>query len=163
MKKRERLLSVLSVVCALSVVGMILSLTLGGRRQGEAEFTVPPFEPSAQSGLPETDDVSWSRIYRDGMSFEAYVCGNVTIRDGSADVYFTNAENNGVWLKLRAIDGDGGILGETGLLRPGEYVRTLVFERVPAAGEEIVLKIMAYEPETFRSAGAALLNTTIGG
>ena len=52
------------------------------------------------------------------------------------------------------------ILGETGLVRPGEYVQTVALTTIPKSGTPITLKIMAYEPDTYYSAGAASLNTT---
>ena len=55
----------------------------------------------------------------------------------------------------------GELLGETGLIRPGEYVQSVTFDTVPASGATISMKVMAYEPETYHSAGAVTLNTTI--
>ena len=56
----------------------------------------------------------------------------------------------------------GNILGETGLIRPGEYVKTITFDKkVPKVGDEITMKIMGYQPETYYSAGAVNLGTTI--
>ncbi len=80
-----------------------------------------------------------------------------------ADVYFTSIANNAVWLKLRITDETGNIFGETGLLKTDEYIKSIKFDTVPAAGTKIKLKIMAYEPETYYIAGAVTLNTTVGG
>lgn len=87
----------------------------------------------------------------------------MTVEDGRADVWFTNPESNTVWLKLRVLDGAGDTLGETGLIRPGEYVQAIFFDRVPGIGDSIGLKLMAYEPDTYYSAGSATLNTVIAG
>lgn len=54
-------------------------------------------------------------------------------------------------------------MGETGLLKPGEYVKTVTLTKTLAAGENIKLKIMGYEPETYESAGSVSLNVTVGG
>lgn len=75
-------------------------------------------------------------------------------------VYLTNPAENTVWLKLRVLDTNGSILGETGLLRPGEYVRTVALSAAPTPGTSITLKIMGYEPDTYLSAGSATLSTT---
>ena len=61
------------------------------------------------------------------------------------------------------LDANGNTLGETGLIRPGEYVQSVVFETIPEVGDSIGLKLMAYEPETYYSAGSATLNTTVKG
>ena len=123
-----------AAVCFLAVLGMVLSLALTGGKSEQAEFTPPPFETAAQSGMPD-----------------------------AADVYFTNDDGNEVWLKLRILDEEDNILAETGLLKPNEYVRTVTFDTVPENRATIKLKIMAYEPDTYYSAGAVTLNTTVGG
>ena len=48
-------------------------------------------------------------------------------------------------------------------MKSNEYVQTVTFDTVPESGAAIRLKIMAYKPDTYYSAGAATLNTTMGG
>ena len=91
------------------------------------------------------------------------VCGNVIMEGSNAAVYLTNPAENEVWLKLRVLDENDNILGETGLIRPGEYVKDVALTENLTAGTKIKLKIMGYEPETYFSAGSATLNTAIGG
>lgn len=152
-----------ATVCFLAVLGMILSLVLTGGKPEQAEFTPPPFDAAAQSGMPNAAGESWTQIYRDGMNFSAHICGKVFLNGKSADLYFTNDNGNEVWLKLRILDEEDNILAETGLLKPNEYVRTVTFDTVPENRANIKLKIMAYEPDTYYSAGAVTLNTTVGG
>ena len=159
MIKSKYFLPALSAICAIAVAVMLLLLM----RRGKApDFTPPAFDGAAQTGLPEAAGESWTKVHRDGMAFTAYVCGNVAVRGGSADVYFTNAADNAVWLKLRITDAAGNILGETGVVKPGEYVRSVALDPAPASNTEIILKIMSYEPETWHSAGAVSLRTTAG-
>ena len=80
---------------------------------------------------------------------------------GAADVYFTNSSEQEIWLKLRVLDENSNILGETGLIKPGEYVKSVSIDADIPDGTAIKLKIMAYEPETYYSAGAVTLNTQI--
>ena len=80
----------------------------------------------------------------------------------NAAIYLTNPAENKVWLKLRVLDESNNILGETGLIRPGEYVKDVELTENLTAGTKIKLKIMGYEPETYFSAGSATLNTAIG-
>lgn len=152
-----------AAVCFLAVVGMVLSLALTGGKSASAEFTLPPFETAAQRGMPDAPDESWTQIYREGMHFSAHICGRVVLDGNAAEVYFTNDDGNEVWLKLRILDEKNHILAETGLLKPNEYVRTVTFDTVPENRANIKIKIMAYEPDTYYSAGAVTLNTTVGG
>ena len=62
-------------------------------------------------------------------------------------------------MKLRVLDETGTVLAETGLIRPGEYLQRVEFSQTPSPGEKLQLKIMAYEPETYFSAGSVVLNT----
>ena len=80
----------------------------------------------------------------------------------NATVYFTNAEGNNVYLKLRVLDENDNSLGETGLLKPGEYVKDVELIRALSAGTGIRLKIMRYAPDTYLSEGSVVRNTTIG-
>ena len=82
-------------------------------------------------------------------------------KDDAADVYFTNSEKFDVWLKLRVLTADGTLLGETGLIRPGEYVKSVSLTSEVEDGTAIKLKIMAYEPDTYYSAGSITLNTIL--
>ena len=51
-------------------------------------------------------------------------------------------------------------MGETGLIKPGEYVKNVTLSKTLDAGEKIKLKIMGYETETYESAGSVSLNVT---
>lgn len=149
----------MAVVCASSVLVMIAALLAPGKTI-PAEFTPPPFEPNAVIGTPNVpDDLGWTEL--DAQAFLFSVCGRVVVRDAKADIWLTNPQSNSVWLKVRILDEDGNILGQSGLLRPGEYVQTVTFDEVPADGIAIGLKIMAYQPETYYSEGCATLNTTV--
>ena len=164
MKNKNLILYILAVLCAVSVIVMAVALSL--RKERRAEFVPPPFDSSALAGRPAVpDDLGWSEIYSDGMSFKAYLCGKLVFNGNTAPIYLYNTEGNEVWLKLRIYGESGKILGETGLIKPGEYIESSTFNTVPKNGETVKMKIMSYEPETYYSEGAVVLSTTarIGG
>ena len=155
-------LPVACMVCVLSLCAMVLALINNGKQEDVRLFSPPPFEKAAVSGMPTVpEELGWSEIYQDGMEFRAYICGNVIEKDDAADVYFTNSEEFDVWLKLRVLTADGTLLGETGLIRPGEYVKSVSLTSEVEDGTAIKLKIMAYEPDTYYSAGSVTLNTIL--
>lgn len=124
------------------------------------EFTPPPFDAAAVVGTPAVPDgLGWQEL--DAVGYKAGICGKFIPDGNTADVWLTNPESNTVWLKVRVLDEKGNTLGETGLIKPGEYVQTVTMTSVPKSGTPITLKIMAYEPETYYSAGAVTLNTTM--
>jgi len=159
-KKRNIPLTAAAIICVISLVAMVAALTFSGGEPEPVAFTPPPFDENAAQGTPDVpENLGWSEV--DAQVYKASICGVVTVEDGKADVWFTNPESNTVWLKLRVLDADGNTLGETGLIRPGEYVQSVVFEIIPEVDDSIGLKLMAYEPETYYSAGSATLNTTV--
>ena len=157
----KKFVIVVSAICLVAIVAMAIALGVTGKSK-KPQFTPPPFEAAAQQGMPTVEDSSWNKIFQSGMSFVAYMCGKVTINNGAADLYFTNDKDNNAWLKLRIMDEKGNILAETGLLKPGEYVQAVTFTTVPQNGQKLTMKIMGYEPETYHSIGAVVLNTVAG-
>lgn len=160
--KKKWLLPAVCTLCALSLC--VLAAVLIARaisRTDQSGFQPPPFEAAAVSGTPEVpEELGYSPVQAKD-AFTAYLCGKPLAEDGRAAVYFTSPADNTAWLKLRVMDDAGEVLGETGLLRPGEYVRDMKVEPVPEDGAAVTLKIMAYEPETYYSLGAVSLNTTL--
>ena len=137
---RKGVLPVTAGLCVLAVTVMMIALLSGGRQES---FSPPPFDAAAQTGAPEVpENAGYGEM--DAKAFR-----------------FSAAGENTVWLKVRILDENGDILGESGLIRPGEYVRSVELNSVPQQTTAVSLKIMAYEPETYYSAGSAVLNTTL--
>ena len=154
---KKGILPAVAVLCAAAIVVMVVVLT---RDSGQQGFTPPPFEPAAQSGQPTVpQDAGYGEL--DARAFRFSAAGELLALDGEVEVWLTNPAENTVWLKVRILDEAGNILGESGLLRPGEYVRAVRLEQIPKQPTPVSLRIMAYEPETYYSAGSAVLKTTL--
>lgn len=157
-KNTNLLLPMMTVLCLLSILVMVI--VLGNGHKTVWNFTEPDFEASAQVGCPEVPDgLGWEELSTE--DFAVSVCGEIVLDGNTADIWLTNPEANTVWLKLRVLDADGNILGETGLIKPNEYVQTVTLETVPEVGTAITLKVMAYVPDTYHSGGAITINTVI--
>lgn len=149
-----------SIICAISLVMMFAALAFSGGDSEPVAFTPPPFDENAVQGTPDVpENLGWSEV--DAQAFKASICGVLDIKGDRAAVWFTNPDSNTVWLKLRVLDDHGNILGETGIIKPGEYVQSIVFTTTPDAGDIISLKLMGYEPEIYYSAGSAILNVEV--
>ena len=156
MKQKNMPLILAALLCAVSLAVMAFALSRP-QEPVKGEFTPPPFDSGAVAGVPAVPDgLGYSEL--DCKVYKVSLCGNLTA-DGT--VYLTNPESNTVWLKVRVLDEKGSVLGETGLIRPGEYVQTVALTAVPGSGTPVILKIMAYEPDTYYSAGSVALNTTL--
>lgn len=163
MKKTDKLQMILYAAAAaflLSAAGLIYVINVMPKQQGA--FVPPAFDTNAEIGVPEADiSLGWSELWQEGMSFRAGICGEFIVQDDSVDLYFASTQENEVWLKLRIMDEKGEILGETGLIRPGEYIRSVKLNEIPEAGSTVTMKIMSYEPDTYYSCGAVSLNTSV--
>ena len=165
-KNLNRILVIL--ICAiLAAVVALITVCAIALTPKKAPFVPPEFDAGAAEGAPDISDpetdtyrVDYQKIYRDGMTFSAFICGEVNISDGKADVYFTNPEENTLWMKLRVFDEQGNVIAETGIIKPYEYLKTITFDTIPENGTKITMKIMTYEPETYYSGGAVSLATT---
>ena len=153
----KRMLPIAAGLCVLAVIGMAVALVFGGKTES---YSPPPFDPAAQAGTPQlSQDVGYGEI--DAKAFSFSVAGELTVESGKTDVWLTNPAKNTVWLKVRILDEQDAVLGESGLIRPGEYVQAVKLDTVPRSTANVSLKIMAYEPETYYSAGSARLKTVL--
>ena len=165
-KKQEQTLPtyllVLGAVCIIMIIITIISHIVTANREPRVEFIPPEFENAAVVGMPEVpEELDYKKLTQEGMTYAAYVCGLVKLENGEAVVYFANPAENETWIKLRISDENGDVLGETGLLRPGEYIRAVPLDREVAPGTPVKLRIMGYEPETYLSEGSVNVNTVV--
>jgi len=152
----------LGIAAVIALIVMIVALVYPKTAKGE--FTPPPFDEGAVAGTPEVpEELGYSELYQNGMAYHFSVCGRIYLTGTEATVYLTNPSDNETWLKIRILDKDGNILGESGIVRPGEYVKDVTLSKALPANTPIALRIMGYVPDTYHSAGVVTLNTTTRG
>ncbi len=162
-RKKRNMLAILCGVLALVAVVMVVALCIP-KTPDKGAFVPPALDGSAVQGTPEVAaELGYTEFFMTGMAYRVSLCGMPTLEDNALTVYFTSPEVNEKYLKLRVLDSKGNTLGETGLIRPGEYVQTVTLDKRVAPGTKIALKIMGYEPETYESAGSIAINVTIAG
>lgn len=125
------------------------------------DFVPPEFDGAARDGVPTvSSDLGWSALtVQEG--YNIHVCGVLkTDSSRSLPIWFANDPGNTVWVKLRITGSDGTILGETGLLKPGQYVELVQLNDKAASGD-VTLQVMGYQPDTYYSAGSVGLATTL--
>lgn len=151
-----------SILIGLVVLIIVLLTKESSQKIIYGEFVPPEFDIKAEKGMPDTDDKSFNRLHQDGIPYSLHICGEVAIYDNRfSDIYFTNDESNNAWLKLRIFDSEDKIVAETGIIRPGEYIKTIEFNRDMSANEKVRLKVMSYEPGTYHSLGSIVLSSSI--
>ena len=150
---------ILGAICLIALIAM--ALILANPKVKELPFEKPPFAEAAAQGEPKVpENLGWQLLHQEGMDFKVGLCGVLKFDGNMADLYFTNPAENEIRMKLRITDAKGKILAETGLIRPGEYLETIEFSKVPANGEQVQMKVMTYESD-YTSAGAITLKTTV--
>ena len=160
-KNNKRLIAVLTTICCISVLLMIVSLIATSTTE-IAEFTPPNFDINAINDKPDIDeDSGWGKIWQEGMGYHFYFNGKLKLNDQTVDAYFYNPPENNCYLKIRVFNVQGNIIYESGLIRPGEYLKTIKFASYVSANENISIKIMSYNPENYTSMGSVILNTSI--
>lgn len=150
---------IISALCVLSLAVMCVSLYISSDKN--AKFTPPEFDLGAIRGVPDEDVSGWCDATLEGMTYNVFMCREVCIDAEKAIVYFTNPAENTVWLKIRLIDEHGAVIGESGIIKPGEYVEYVSVAETPQNGSKITVKVMGYEPHTYHSAGAVSFNTNV--
>ena len=117
-----------------------------------APFSAPDFDAGAVLGEPENiDEPSYQIMEMEGFSFKVF--GEPHIENDELVLCLTNLEKNPAWMKTRIYDENGNILGESGIVKIGEYLRSVHMNAPVSAGQNVVVKMLFYEPETYMSMG----------
>ena len=129
-QKNHYILPLAAVLCAVSLAVMVFALTRQEVQTEMGEFTPPPFDGGAVVGSPAVPEgLGWQEL--DAKVYKAGICGKFIPKGNTADVWLTNPESNTVWLKVRVLDEKGNTLGETGIIKPGEYVQSVELDTIP--------------------------------
>lgn len=161
-KLQKMVLFILSGILVI-MLGVLIVRTNDAANSTEpriGDFIAPEFDVNAVTGKPENIDTILNYqniVIEDRISVS--MCGNLFVEEGTVDVYFTSDENNDFHAKVKIYSFDGKLLGETGLIKPGEYVESIVLDTVPEASTSVIAKILTYEPNTYYSKGS--INATI--
>ena len=153
---------ILGVLSGLVVIGIIVTVIVAVNRGNSNKFTPPPFDETAVSGTPVIEDETLgygALALKEG--FVMMACSSPVVENGEAVVYFTADADNTVWLRLIILTEDGEQLGTTGLLKAGEYVRSIKLSRKIEEDTPVVLKFISYEPDTYYSQGTVSVNVIL--
>lgn len=163
MKKGKIFLAAAAMICAAAVCVMIYVIISTMHLQNQQKFIPPAFEKQVQTGMPQPPAVVGYTTVTVAEDYEIGLCSRPSMSDDELQVWFTSPDTNQVWMRLQVCDSDGEVLGETGVIRPGEYVETVQLARQVTSGEEAVFRITGYTPETWYSAGNAELPVILYG
>lgn len=154
-KTTSLILTVVSVLCAISVVLTVIALIVSGKPDKTPPFY--QFTDDAVMGYPAvTDEQQLYIISNCNQNFQAYVCRNALINGKTLSVGFTNPADSRVLIQLYIYGENGRYLGKSGLLKEENYIMDLQLEREPKNGEILTYKVICYEYDTYYSLGVAV-------
>lgn len=154
---KNKSLIIALIICVLSIGGFILALNSYNKSK---EFVKPEFEKHVKEGMPKLTKEDGFEEFEVSDEYIVYMTGETKLEDNKLIVYFTSKKTNNVYVKLRVLK-DERIVGETGLIKPGEYIKEVKLDKSLKKDDKITLKVMGYEPETYYSAGSISLNTKV--
>ena len=154
---KNKSLIIALIICILSIGSFILALNSYNKSK---DFLKPEFEKNVKEGIPALSKEDGFEEFEVAEDYIIYMTGETKLEDNKLLVYFTSKKTNNVYVKLRILK-DEKIVGETGLLKPGEYIKEVKLDKSLKKDDKITLKVMGYEPETYYSAGSISLNTKV--
>lgn len=151
----------------LTVVGITLLCTLVALwfyfNNYSKRYNIPDFESSYTEGkVVDVDEKYGYSEMQVASEYKVGICGTPFANTNGVNLYFANPEGNNVLLKCLLIDSDNNIVGESGLIKPNCYVKTVYFNEVkPIGNYDLTIKVLGFEPETYYSRGVINLKINI--
>lgn len=155
MDKQQKITILILGAVLLIALTVLFSVLFGREREIVVlDFEEPPFETDAVVGKPDVDvSLNYREINVNG-NFVFSLCCIPIVEDNELVVYFSSSENNEPLLLIKVYDSKGEEIGKSGMLRAGEYVRSVTLSRIPE-DSRVLIKVVSYEPETYYSRGMA--------
>ena len=153
-KFRQQLPGIMVTVILLigCLVTVIISLNI--------RYSPPALDPGRKTGTPAPDEGYLYRMVESDFSYSFGIAANLyRQKDGSVNIYLYDPPENKVSLMCEISDAkDGTPYYKSGRIEPGNYIESLSpVGEFKNEARDITVKIYAFEPETFESAGSTEL------
>ncbi len=135
---RKKLISILAILLIIIIYLIFIY---------KPSFKVPDFEKEAKK-YTELKEMKPLEIKE---NYVVYIGKNIKIKNSVLSFYLASAKNNNVYIKCRVYE-ENKIIGETGLIKPGEYIEKIKLKKILA--EKVTIKIMGYDIKTYQSTGS---------
>jgi len=158
MKKNKYIIMLSTLLLVLVLIIIILIINITNKRT----FHKPPFDKNTTTEIPNELDYKDS-IIKVSEGYSLYIDGIPTIKNNELIINLITLKENNVWIKIRVLNDEEKIIAESGLIRPGEYLRSVETIKKISKNDKLTYMIMGYEIDTYLSAGNVALNTKAGG
>lgn len=157
MKKNKITIVLSTILIILISIIIFLLININNKKQ----FKKPEFANAATS-IPEKLEYKEKAI-KVSEGYSLYIDPIPKLdQNANLSINLVSLEENKIWIKVRILNAKEEIIGETGLIKPGEYLEKVQINQQLSKNDQITYKIMGYEKDTYRSAGTISLNTRIG-
>lgn len=148
-------LSLVLLILIMIIVFLIINI------KNKSTFKKPDFDKNAIETIPTSLDYQ-NKIINVTDNYSLYVEPSPTIKDNDLIINLISLETNNILIKIRVLNNDK-VVAETGLVKPGQYLKKVKLKKKLNVDDEIIYVVMGYEKNTYLSAGTIKLNTRIGG
>ena len=156
--KKDKLLIIL---CSILVVFIVIICFLLISINYKGKFKKPSFDKNMIE-IPEELDYEDS-VLKILEGYSIYISPNPKLLDNDyLKIDLVSIEENTIFIKVRILDENDNIIGETDLLKPGSYLEKIKLNKKIKVNDQIKYKIMGYDKDTYMSAGSVTLNTRVG-
>lgn len=157
MTKNKNLIILISILIILILIIIYLLFNI----KNKSSFIKPEFDSNASIMIPQNLDYK-SAIIEISDGYSIYIDGKPHIDNDSLIVNFVSVENNTLWIKIRVLDDKENVVAESGLIKPGEYLKSIKLDRKISVNDSMTYMIIGYEMDSYKSAGTIELNTKVG-
>jgi len=125
-------------------------------------YSPPAFDSMAQIGEPTPPiDLGYTSMTVE-QGFNIKLCGRLFIKKNNIDIYLTNPKLNNVWLMIELHDENGNVLARSGIIKQGEYIKSInMLVNVTAGKTNVKIVVIAYLPDTYISGGSVSIKTVL--
>ncbi|MBR0423732.1 MAG: hypothetical protein IJJ04_03775 [Clostridia bacterium] len=129
------------------------------------KYNPPPMETASVEGVPEIANEDWGYSpFGIDPEFRLKVCGEPEIDGNDVNIYLTSMNTNKVIMRCVLVSEDEPekVLAESGTIKPGTYLKSIKLkEDLKSGSHGAILKVVAYDPETYFSKGTANLKIVL--
>jgi len=151
------LIVIVSIAC---IILLIINANIKNIKKGQ--FIIPEMEQNVVEGKPT--DIPKEYMYQEAKvndDYIVYLCAIPTFKDNKLTLYFTSSEVNKGLIKIKILDSQKNIIGESGLINPNSYIKDIELSKDLDDKEMITIKVMNYEKETYYSLGSIRLTVPV--
>ncbi len=163
MTKNQKLaLKITILVILVFIIIFFLFLFIKNPSVIKGEFIPPKMDDNYIIGKPV--GVSKECIYQEAKvndEYIVYLCASPLFENNKLNLYFTSSKNNKGLIKIKILDLNNKIIGESGLIEPDSYLKDIYISKKLINNERITVRIMHYEKKTYYSLGELKLDLLV--